>query len=440
MKLVRWALLLALLHGAVQPAWALQYDADPRTLKDRRISKDPRVSKDPRWRPTKGTRRVRQSHGALTIQTTPARCSVSLARVDAKRMPANTIWLTDDNGFLDLPPLLVGRYTVTVSKEGYEARGRSIELIRAKELHEHFELEPRPVELLVTAGVRSANASDREGVQIEIGGVGTYTDRAKVRVKPGKELQITARKAGYKPSPRTVVPEIGRDLTVSIELRPLEVNEVMPNAEAAYGQGQYEEAAALCRELLLVRPESPRAHLMLGLCNFRLGKTVESAEHLAVVTQKGRGILVPIQHLHPEARGRDADRCSGYILLAQSGLWFVSTMRAGHDFRKQLSSRDLRGGLGGFGVGRLVVTLDASERVEVGVEGISGTDVTTGSDLTVVKAATGAAPRKEKSRTKPAPRQEYVFEPAPLASAPANCPKCSSTAEIVLEVAKRIGQ
>lgn len=239
----------------------------------------------------------------VTIKTSPEGCSIS---IDAK--PRGT---TNRDGILNIPKLPPASYILTVSRPGYQKHESLIQLTAGQNETVEVTLTPLPVNLAINPNV--------SGARIEVNGQ-IYNDFADVQLIPGT-YQIKVSRPGY----RTVVREIelrtAKPETLSVSMERVSIEELLAQAEQSFSAQRYDQAIAVCLDLLSAQPDHPRAVLLLGQSNFAKEKHDDSVFYLVKAVRLGQQAMLPIKHHHSTVIKGD-DLCSGQLVILKERLEF----------------------------------------------------------------------------------------------------------------------
>jgi hypothetical protein len=255
---------------------------------------------------------------SLTIYSSPSDCTV---KVNGK-----------NGGAIDLKGsifvLKPGFYTVTLQKPGYQSATKTINLSAGQSEALNFELTPTPGTLVLT--------TNTSGAQIEVSNVGSYTDRINNLSLPPGTYHVKASKAGYRTTERDLLIKTGETTTVPLTLEAVPIEETLAEAEIAYNNKNFAQVFALCNQVLAVKPDSPKAYLLLGLSYYSQGQYGEGVNFLVRAIAFGGQVRLNIRHRHYVFLSGE-DLCLGFLTLDREKLSFTSTNRSGHDFTIPLS-------------------------------------------------------------------------------------------------------
>jgi hypothetical protein len=270
----------------------------------------------PKPKPTKPTPPPRKpkapTTASLTINTSPAGSTVTVKNRNGG--------IIDPNGteFILKP----GNYAITVTKPGYQSAQQAITLTAGQTESLNFQLVPVPGVLMVS--------TDVAGSQIEISNAGSFSDRVNNLSLPPGTYNLTASKLGYRTTSREFEIKAGETTTLSLSLEAVPIEEMLVPAERALASRNYSEAIAVANQALTLKPDSAKAHLIIGYSYYNSGKYAEAIFSLSRAAELGEQVQIAIAHRHEALI--DEFVCSGYLHLRKESFSFTSTNKAGHDF------------------------------------------------------------------------------------------------------------
>jgi hypothetical protein len=248
----------------------------------------------------------------LTISSSPAGCTVTVNNKSGG--------VIDPNGSVFL--LKPGYYTIIVTKPGYQSRQQSVTLSAGQSESLSFQLAPVPGILMVSADV--------PGTQIEISNAGSFSDRVNNLSLPPGTYNLTASKLGYRTTSRDFEIKSGETTTLSLSLEPVPIEEMLAPAERALASRNYSEAITVANQVLTLKPDNAKAHLIIGRSYYNSGKYAEGIFSLSRAAELGEQVQIAIAHRHEALI--DEYVCSGYLYLRKESFSFASTNKTGHDF------------------------------------------------------------------------------------------------------------
>lgn len=216
--------------------------------------------------------------GALTINSSPPGCEVFIN--------GQARGLTSEGGILRLPPMKSGSYKIALKKKDYEEQERSVTINPGANEMESFALTPMKGSLTVVPNFPDARVSIREIY---------YPNGVKNLNLPPDIYEVRVAKPGYKPITRVVTIAPGQAFSLSADLEPMSVEEMVAQGMSSFQQRNYQQAIAVSRDILSAKPDEPKAHWLLGMSSFYSGDYDNCISSLVKAISLGERVELPIQ-------------------------------------------------------------------------------------------------------------------------------------------------
>lgn len=237
----------------------------------------PTVNRSPRTPSGRGVKLAE-----LTVNVGQPGCQVSLDGGSAR--------MTDQSGMVKLSSLKPGQHTLIVRKANYHEVKRTVFLSPGQSSVENVIMAAIEGTLNVTTSV--------EGVEIEIGNVGKYSERvAAMPLPPGRYL-VTASKLGYRTATYGVEIKPSQVSNLAVTIDPLTVEELLAQAKEHHEKKNYGPAIALANVVLGKQINHAKAHAIIGSSFYSQGNYNESIPYLARAVTLGENIAIAVKHRH----------------------------------------------------------------------------------------------------------------------------------------------
>lgn len=244
--------------------------------------------------------------GSLKINTTMADCKVLVN--------GQLRGTTDSNGVLILSPLKAGQYKLLLRKDHYEAQERSVIVPSGNEATEHFNLVPLKGSLTVIPNLPGAIVYIRE---VE------YPDAVRsMSLEPG-DYAIKVSKPGYRSVSQVVTIAPGQPVSLPVTLEVVNVEEMLAQAKDSLLRKDFARTISVSREILVAKPDDPKANLMVGLAYFNLGNYDASIPSLIKAISLGEQVGIPLQrHTKYGLVGENDNLTPGTLIIGKNLLEF----------------------------------------------------------------------------------------------------------------------
>ncbi len=209
-----------------------------------------------------------------------------MASLSIYSMPGSTVMLNGkstgqvgSDGSFYISSLKPARYAVKISLNGYQIAIRTVILKAGSGESLQMPLVAFPGTLNVTTNV--------QGTTIEIDGLGTYSNKVSSLSLDAGNYQITASKTGYRRATQNEYIAPGQTKNIQIFLKPINVQELLAEANTSYDARDFQKAIALCNEVLTIEPENARAHFCIGLSFYVLKQYDRSFDYFVQAISMG---------------------------------------------------------------------------------------------------------------------------------------------------------
>jgi len=190
------------------------------------------------------------------------------------------------DGSLYISSLKPARYTVKISLNGYRAAIQTVTLKAGSGESLQMPLVAFPGILNITTNI--------QGATIEIEGVGTpYSNEVRSLSLDAGNYQITAWKTGYKSATQNEYIAPGQTKNIQIFLDQINIPKLLDEADQSYSSSNFQNAIALCNEVLAIEPTNARANLRIGLSLYALKEYDGSFEYLVYAISIGETLRLP---------------------------------------------------------------------------------------------------------------------------------------------------
>ena len=296
-------------------------------------SAKPRV----RTRAPKSVRRIapkvpavpRIKTGRLAVMVNEGGSQVHISRIgDAGG--SELISVTSRARSLIFRTLPAGSYSLLVKKPGFFDDVRTIDIVNGKRRRAEINLRPMMARLTIVTNVANA--------RIDIEKVGRF-DRPvrKLFIRPDI-YRLNVRRRGYVSFKSIVDLKIpGQEKVINVVLQPIRIGTILAEAGDNIKRGEYETAADLTKDVLLLNPLHAKANLLFGLIEFH--RSIPSASsYLIKAVRKGETVTLPIKILE-DSDGKKMVEAE--LLLNRDSVALRSTAR--FDLNYKLAASEISG-------------------------------------------------------------------------------------------------
>lgn len=307
----------------------------PATPKKKAITTKPKTTKTQTKPQTKTniSGKKKDNKKNSTAKVTTADLTISVSEPNSEVFISNqdgeeNLMTKDDGSPTVLNNLPVGKYTLTVRKEGFYDETRSFVLEKGKPMTISVTLRASFFSLFVTANV--------EGANIEIENVGEFENSVEdLPLKPGN-YRINVYKNGYKTFTREIAFSAGgQKTTVEATLERLPLENFMNSAISAYSAKNYWEAIKQIRPVLAVEPNNAKANLFAGCAYYFGEKPSDGVYLLSRAVGLGEQIELPVRRFNKDKN--TLQLIAGTLTISQSELKFTSQINPKLNFTAQRS-------------------------------------------------------------------------------------------------------
>lgn len=264
----------------------------------------PKTSKTP-----PKTTRKKQPRQATVPSTKKSKTAAKLSTITiAVDEPDAQIFLTGKDGAsvfetefetsvadtsLEVEGVAAGDYNLLIRKDGFEEFKRQIKVSAGKPAAVSVNLKPAVGFLTVKANIPNAT--------IEIANVGTFNGEViRQKVKLGtRDVRVIAK--GFVSSAKVVEVELGREQTITFEMEPVSIVELLSDAGAFIRANNFAGAIGYCEDILALEPDNPKANLLMGRAHHFSQKTGAAAFFLKAIRQ-GEMVAFDIRLLHRDGK------------------------------------------------------------------------------------------------------------------------------------------
>jgi hypothetical protein len=228
-----------------------------------------------------------------------------------------------NEGWFYIPSLKPAKYVVKVNLSGYREASQTITLRAGSSEFLQMPLVAFPGTLNVSTNI--------QGATIEIEGVNTFSNRVGSLSLPAGNYQINAWKTGFKRVSQNESIAPGQTRNIQISLEPINVQELLAEAQQSYTSRDFHKAIALCNEVLTVEPGNSRANLCIGLSTYVLKEYDRSFDYLVRAISAGETLRLRVGRRR--AFIKDESLEFGQLELTQAELAFNNTTTGKLDFK-----------------------------------------------------------------------------------------------------------
>jgi len=299
----------------------------PSATNRRQKSKAPKSTIHRATRPN--TARPKAITGVIAITVNESGSMVEINRVDKAIVTGMGSRTTiDTNDTLTFKALKPGIYQVKIYKNGFYEEKRTLSLRAGGAAAWSANL--RPAIGFVTI------LSNADGKEIEIKGVGRFSESVQNLGLAPKQYEIAVTAAGYEPFTRTVEVKAGQTMIVDAHLVLASPENLLRSAQNHYQYGRYTEAATICRLILEQDANLAPANLLMGYAYFYSGRPLEGRYYLARAIGLQAMAKIPVKIYQKQKNSEILTE--GSLSINENNLSFNSTARPEFNFSVSASS------------------------------------------------------------------------------------------------------